>query len=185
MIVSPEIRVVIDRLQARRLMLEELMDVIPEDAWRRSAEPGAWDARTHLAHLATSDEPMRLLFEAALQGRRELLPFEAKTAADWVAARDAALAAVTGMTVAELRDLLRGSREESVRLLARLGPEHLERPVRITAVADAWGRPLVVSLRSYLMAWPTHEAEHEQAIRAAIAVPPSPAHLALAARRRR
>lgn len=185
MIAAPEIRLVMERALARRAVLEDLLDVVPREFWQRAEAPGEWDAHTHLAHLAAMDEPMPALFGAALQGERELVPLGATTAADWMAARDRLLESTAGLPIAELRQRLARSRAAAIEALARLTPPHLELPVRLAVAVDSWGRPACLPLRAYLSAWVDHDLDHAAAIRRAIAVAPSPGHLAIAARWRR
>lgn len=180
----PELGVLAGRAAAAREQLEALIAVVPGDYWDRREAGDAWTARTHLQHLATIDAPTRALFAAATAGSA-LGPFGADSAATFEAARAALLDSVANLPVPTLVERMRAERAAALGALAVLGARELDVPVVLPGVVDAWRRPVSVPLRQYAAAWAVHDAGHAAAIRRAIACPPSPGDLALAARLRR
>mgnify|MGYP001413603100 CR=1 FL=1 len=180
-----ELVVIARRAAAARISLEALLDVVPGDYWDRRAEGELWSAYDHLVHLATIDEPMLELLEEANAGAATLRPYRAETAGEAMVRREALLAAATGDTVESLRARMEANRERVLELFDVLQPAALDASVIFPGVVNAWGQPVAVSLRHYLVSWAAHDTEHAEAIRKAITTPPSPGDLALAARRRR
>jgi hypothetical protein len=76
------------------------------------------------------------------------------------------------------------SRSGTIEMLRRLEPWHLETLLFVPGMANSWGEPFRLSLREYLAAWPSHDSEHEAAMRRAITAPPDMSAVALTRRRR-
>lgn len=183
-VVLAEIAVIIGRAAAAREVLEQLIDVVPDDHWERR-EPGSrWSAREHLQHLATMDAPTAELFEQAAT-RPTVAPLGARDAAELVLGREALLASVAELSIEALRERMEAERAHTYEVLTTLEPPALDAAVLLPGIVDAWGRVQQVSVRQYAAAWAAHDLEHAEAIRRAVTHQPSPGDLALAARRRR
>ncbi len=180
-----ELAVIAGRAAAARYSLEALLDVVPDDYWVRRAEGEAWSAYDHLAHLATIDEPMRQMLEEANAGASTLLPYGAETGGDALARRESLMLTVSGESVESLRARMTSNREALLEVFHTLQPGALDASVILPGLVNAWGQPVAISLRHYLVNWAAHDTEHAEAIRQAITRPPSPGDLALAAQRRR
>ena len=60
-------------------LLDDLLDVIPEELWSRRAASEAWTARNHLEHLTTADDLLAGDLARVVDGARH--------APGWAAAR--------------------------------------------------------------------------------------------------
>lgn len=185
MSLSPEIRVFLERAAARRSLLEAFLDVMPRNGWEHQAEGEAWNARVHLAHLATIDEPTAALFAEAAAGSQTVRPMGAATSEALAAARERLLEPLLDARPADLRRRLRDSREAALAALAALDGPALDAAVLLPPAPSAWSPPPPLPLRAYIAAWIEHDGEHLAAIRRAVTSPPGPGALATAARLRR
>ncbi len=170
---NPEVRVLLERANARRISLLGLVDVIPAQFWSRREDTDSWTARQHLAHVATADE---LLLETLS---------EEGPAASYESRRSELLAAAEEWPI---RDLLARMERERARLAASLDGVSflsLDGHIQAAGVRDAWGREAAWPVRALLAAWAEHDTGHELAIRRAVTSPPAAAALSAAARRRR
>lgn len=183
----PELQVLLERAAARRAMLDGLLDVIPVEDWERRAEGDAWTIENHVQHLATIEGLMIETVDAVIAGERELWAGGRERLSEFVEARALAMAEVGGLEPAELRTEMAQSRAAMNQAIAVLEAWHLEATVRISGVVDSWGRPVGMSLRAYLRAWPEHDLEHDAAIRRALQARPdlSTAAMVRRAQRRR
>jgi hypothetical protein len=170
----PIVRVLLDRAEARRVSLLGLAEVVPEAYWERRVAGDGWSARHHLAHALSADA---LVAEAVRS-------FSAEALAGLVARRLAALQAALDVPVPRLVERATADRAAVRSALAALGPDVLEAEV-VLGTNDPWGGTHALTLLAYLETWASHDAEHEAAIRAAIAVPPDMAGIARAMQRRR
>jgi hypothetical protein len=173
----PEIRSVLQRARNNRLVLEQLLDQVPGERWRNQADGDAWTARAHLEHLATIDTVTYELLES---------PGERGFGLDHhvLMRRSALMAEVAGSPVDELRDAMAASREALVGHIARFDDEWLAMPVVVT-LPGAYPPEQAISMRAYLASWAEHDAEHAEAIRAAITASIQPGALSAAVRIRR
>jgi hypothetical protein len=173
----PEVRAVLQRARSNRLMLEQLLDQVPEDRWDNRAEGDIWPARVHLAHLATIDTlTFELLLEPSTEGFRldETMQSE----------RTAMIASVADLPVGQLRRLMHDSRLRLQHHLAGFDHDWLSQAV-VIATPGVHPPEQSLSLRAYLASWAEHDAEHAQAIRAAITASIQPGALSAAVRIRR
>lgn len=169
---NPELRVLLDRANARRMSLLGLVAVIPDDLWGRRESSGEWTARQHLAHAATADQLLRETATRALT-----IGYEARKAE--------LLAAAEPASAAELVSRMCQERAGLTAFFVALDTATLDGVIRIPAATDAWGRPVEWPLRSLLTAWSEHDTGHDLAIRRAVTTPPDAGALAAAAARRR
>ncbi len=179
----PEVRTFIERADAHRRSLEGLIDAMPGDYWERRAEADMWTARNHLEHVATIEDLLAEDLERVIAGVGQMWVGGSPDAAVLERRRTAAMAAVAALTVKDLTECMSTARRHAGNRLALLTPQALEVRVMVPGVVDAWGQPLGLLLREYLAAWPTHDTEHEAAIRYAITRPPDMSAVALTRRR--
>jgi len=172
----PSVRVFIERAIARRTSLLGLVDSLPADYWQRATHSGAWTAKQHLAHVATTDRlVVRVIESISLES-----PF-ANLAED----RLAAIAEAEDQPVAELLDRMAEERTALVAVFARITPVDLEASLPVPGTRTPWGEPVAILVSSYLDSWARHDGDHEEGIREAIATPPDLSAVALAKRRAR
>lgn len=170
--VHPEVAALLHRARARRAMLEGLLAVVPDEAWHRRAPDDAWSAHIHLAHLASADDgALAVLLAAQIDGA-------------FASERDAAIIAAARRSADALQSALVAGRERFEAALRRFGQQELDGDIRVVQ-PGAWPAERFISKRAYLETWAAHDVEHAEAIRRAIATPPGPSELALAARLRR
>lgn len=174
----PEVRVLLERAEARRQSLLGLVEAVPEDYWGRGESQDSWRARTHLEHLAAM-EPLvaRLLTDVVAEGVGVVAG--AVTMEELGRARERAMAVFEGKPIAELREAMGEGLARVRQALGKLEPGHLDAAVSIGGATDAWGQPVTWHLREYLRTWAEHDGEHEAAIRAAITTPPDLSAVAL------
>ena len=180
----PEVRTLLERAEARRLVLEGLIASVPREYWERRAPEDAWSAFDHFCHLATIDSFLSELLAAAAEAGQILWVAGTSDARELEARRILMMESVTALGIPELREAMRQSRAVTVEALQALPPESLGRDVRVAGVDSPWGEPRVFALRAYLTLWAEHDSDHEGAIRRAIETPPDASALSLAARRR-
>lgn len=180
----PEVRTLLERAEARRLVLEGLIASVPREYWERRAPEDAWSAFDHFCHLATIDSFLSELLAAAAEAGQSLWVAGTSDARELEARRILMMESVTALGITELREAMRQSRAVTVEALQALPPESLGRDVRVAGVDSPWGEPRVFALRAYLTLWAEHDSDHEGAIRRAIETPPDASALSLAARRR-
>ena len=173
---NPVVRVLFDRAQGRRLQLLQLADSIPEDYWARHAPGDSWAARHHLVHTLSADELVERTLREASSGAvdTEALLRE----------RSAAIERGLELDVAALLKFAAEARQSLGQALERLAPEALGRPAFVVASSNQWSEPVVVSVVEYLGQWSKHDADHEAAIRSAIATTPDLTAIALSRRPR-
>ncbi|MDZ7729476.1 MAG: DinB family protein [Dehalococcoidia bacterium] len=170
----PEIRSLIQRARSNRMMLYQLLEQFPGDAWEKRGEDDAWTARQHLQHLATIDTVTQDLVDTP--GTDDVLLGEAT-----LVQRHTAMQALEGEPVDELTRQLDESRDAFLASLVALTEERLGRQVIIHR-PGVWPPEQRMSLRAYLGAWAEHDAEHAAAIRQAATAQLSPTDMAAAAR---
>ena len=168
---NPEVRVLLDRANARRLSLLGLVAVVPDDFWPRREGADSWTAHEHLAHVATAD---RLLLETISH----------EAAGSYEARRAALLEAATEKPIPDLVASMEWEREHLAGSLKHLSTTTLDGYIT-AGVRDAWGREATWPVRALLAAWSEHDTGHELAIRRAVTAPPDASALSAAARRRR
>ena len=181
----PELATLLQRARTNRAVLRGLIDAIPPDYWPRRSEGDAWDALDHLRHVATVDELVVDLAEAAGDGARELWLAGTANQRDLAERRERLRESVSEHDPHGLVTLMEASREAAETAIGELPPASLEAVVRVAGVVTAWGEPQRFTLRGYLAAWAEHDGEHDRAIRRAIETAPAPSVLSLAARRPR
>lgn len=185
MVAVPEIRTLIERGAARRQVLEGLIESVPDDYWERQDSGDAWTALDHLRHVATVDQMLLELVEAAQESDEELWAGKTDDVEVLEARRVALMDGVREQSVETLVETMRESRERAVGTVLGMSVETLDREVRVAGALNEWGEQLTFPLRGYLAVWVEHDGEHEAAIRRAIATPPDVTTLTLAARRAR
>lgn len=171
---DPEIRVLIERAQARRVSLDAFLDVLPGTMLDRIAEGDRWTAANHLEHLATVDELVAELVADATRGMSTLWLGGSDRPGRLEDRRLAAMSAVAGTPMPGLRELMHSQRQGLLAHIAGLQPGSLDATVLIAGAVDRWGTPVAWTVRAYLAGWVEHDPEHEAAIRRAITTPPSP-----------
>lgn len=181
----PEVRVILERAAARRAMLDGLLDVIPVEDWERRAEGDAWTIEHHVQHLATVEGLVIATVEAIRTGEAEVWAGGSEQLTGFMEARAMAMAEVAHLEPVELRARMAESRAAMSVAVARLEPRELETTVRIAGVVDSWGRPIGMSLRAYLQAWPEHDVEHDAAVRRALRARPDLSTAAIVRRAQR
>jgi hypothetical protein len=173
-VVLPELESLLARAGTNRYLLLQLLEQVTDDGWAYRAGGDAWTAREHLAHVATIDGVTESLLRAPADGAYRLdEALQGRRVADMIAA--------SLESIAELFERLAASRASLTSFIAGLDDARLALPVRVS-VAGGWPPERQMSLRAYLASWAEHDAGHTGAIRAAIAIPPGPNELALAAR---
>lgn len=173
----PEISSILQRAHSNRLLVDQLLDHVPEDRWDNRAEGDAWPARAHLAHLATIDT---LTLE--LLTRPEGNAFQLN--ADVLMRRTLLINEVVHEPVDQLRERMRSSRAALREHIASFDEDTLAHDV-VIATPGAYPPEQSVSLRAYLAAWAEHDAEHTEAIRAAVTASIQPGALSATVRLRR
>ncbi|MCY3645759.1 MAG: DinB family protein [Chloroflexi bacterium] len=185
MVAVPEIRTLVERGAARRQVLEGLIESVPDDYWERQDSGDAWTALDHLRHVATVDQMLVELVEAAQESDEELWAGKTDNVEVLEARRVALMDKVREQSVDTLVETMRESRARAVGTVLGMTVETLDREVRVAGALNEWGEQLAFPLRGYLAVWVEHDGEHEAAIRRAIATPPDVTTLTLAARRAR
>ncbi len=185
MVAVPEIRTLIERGAARRQVLEGLIESVPDEYWERQDSGDAWTALDHLRHVATVDQMLLELVEAAQQSDEELWAGKTDDVEVLEARRVALMDTVREQSVDTLVETMRESRARAVGTVLGMSVETLDREVRVAGALNEWGEQLAFPLRGYLAVWVEHDGEHVAAIRRAIATPPDVTTLTLAARRAR
>ena len=180
----PEVRVLLERAQARRHVIHGLLEVVPEAFWLRSTAGDAWSARAHVAHLGAMDGPVATLLRRASSGDGEAWLCDTSDPAALESVRTAAMAQLAHSSPPELVRALAEARDAVVVALDELHPAGLEMHVLVAGAADGWGRQLRWPLRDYLRHWAGHDAVHEAAIREAFTTPPDLSAVALTRRLR-
>ena len=166
-------------------MLEGLIESVPDDYWERQDSGDAWTALDHLRHVATVDQMLVELVEAAQESDEELWAGKTDNVEVLEARRVALMDKVREQSVDTLVETMRESRARAVGTVLGMTVETLDREVRVAGALNEWGEQLAFPLRGYLAVWVEHDGEHEAAIRRAIATPPDVTTLTLAARRAR
>ena len=179
-VIVPEIHTILGRAAANRQRLNELLQVLDDEHWRRRHPDDAWDVRGHLQHLA-SIEPLLIgtLNEAVELGSAWLCGSPSGPGVE--EAREAARTSLADLSPGELLLEIEETRIETVDAVANLEAAALDAIVRIPPVSE-WLAPVPVPLRQYLQDWAIHDLDHEASIRNAITVQPRPADLASALR---
>ncbi len=179
----PEVRVFLERANARRQSLPGLTTVIPEGYWPRTAPGDLWSARNHLEHVASADAFLEDMVASLVAGTETWL---ARTIDPGVlaSARTAAMAALAPLPFEDLLSAMAESRAALAAALALMDPTHLLAPVFVAGHVSAWGEPRPVAFSSYLDTWAAHDGAHESAIREAVSTPPDLVTVAMARRLR-
>ncbi|MEO9254213.1 MAG: DinB family protein [Tepidiformaceae bacterium] len=180
----PEIRTFVERAIAHRQLLDDLLDVIPDEYWLRRAIGEDWNARNHLEHVATADDLLDGDLERVIAGSPQIWLGGNADAAVLGELRRGAIDAVADESIRGLREQMARGRERTLASLGQLRSVHLETAVFVPGLMTAWGEPFRLPLREYLAAWPSHDSEHEAAIRRAITSPPDLSAVALTRRKR-
>lgn len=181
----PELQVLLERAAARRAMLDGLLDVIPVEDWERRADGDAWSIENHVQHLASVEALTIETIDAVRAGAAEVWAGGSERLTELLEARALAMAEVADLEAGDLRARMAESRAAMNAAVGSLQPPHLDATVRISGVVDSWGRPVGMSLRAYLRAWPEHDLEHDGAIRRALQARPDLSTAALVRRAQR
>lgn len=173
---NPVVRVLVQRASSARFQLTELIAVLSDETLERREASDAWSARTHAAHVLSSDDPLL-----------ELLTVQGVEAfADWLRTlgerREAAIAAAATEDIQSLVSRAAEVRHTLIPALAALTTTDLELTAAIPGMRSAWGDERNISLLDYLYAWSTHDPQHEQAIRRSILTRPDLSAVALTRR---
>ncbi|MCL4240199.1 MAG: hypothetical protein KJ048_02505 [Dehalococcoidia bacterium] len=179
----PEVRVFLERANARRQSLLGLAAVVPEGYWPRTAPGDIWSARNHLEHVASADAFLEDMVASLVAGTETWL---ARTAdpGDLVSARAAAMAAFAPLPFDDLVSAMGESRAALAASLALVDRTHLLAPIFVAGYVSAWGEPRPTAFSSYLDTWAAHDGAHESAIRDAVSTPPDLVAVAMARRLR-
>ena len=171
-----EVVTILGRAAANRQRLNELLDVLEEDYWRRRHPDDAWDVSGHVQHL-TSIEGLitETMNEAVARGFAWICG--SATANGLAEVREAARQSLSGLDPTALRTALAATRERTEGELILLDSVGLDAVVQFPPASE-WAAPASVSIRGYLRSWAAHDLDHEQAIRDAITVQPGAADLA-------
>jgi uncharacterized damage-inducible protein DinB len=169
--VNSELRVLLERANARRLSLLGLVEVIPDEYWSKQEDAGSWTAGQHLAHAATADELLLETVSGAREARYENL-------------RAVLLSDAEGEPLHALLARMERDRARIAAWLDGLSHDWLESMIELAGLQDSWGRPVSWPVRALLSAWSEHDTGHELAIRRAITAPPDATALSAAAPRR-
>lgn len=180
----PELRVLLERAEARRASLNGLLDALPADYWGRVAADEAWSIQEQVAHLAGSEALIGGMLREVVSGAARVWVGGTEDAQTLIDFRLRALEVWDGASVTSLRNAAADARKALNEGVAALQHSHLECTVHVAGVVDRWGEPLAWPLREYLGAWTVHDPEHEASIRRAMTTPPDLSTVALTQRRR-
>jgi hypothetical protein len=179
----PEVRVLLERANARRLSLLGLVAAIPHGYWSRVAPGDSWSARNHLEHVATADAFLEEVVSSVVRGSETWLAGTSDQPA-LLAARTEAMTRLAPLSLESIVATMDETRGSLARQLARLDRTHLLGPVFIAGNVSAWGDRVPVALSSYLAAWAAHDSIHEATVREAVSTPPDLVAVAMARRLR-
>lgn len=180
----PELRVLVERAEARRASLDGLLDALPADYWSRVAAGEAWSIHDQVAHLAGSEALIGGMLREVVGGAARVWVGGTEDARALLEFRQRALEVWAGAGVDSLRAATSDARMALNEGVAALQQGQLECTVHVAGAVDRWGEPLAWPLRQYLAAWTAHDPEHEASIRRAMTTPPDLSTVALTQRRR-
>lgn len=180
----PELRVLVERAEARRASLDGLLDALPADYWGRVAAGEAWSIQDQVAHLAGSEALIGGMLREVASGAARVWVGGTQDPGALLDFRQRALEVWAGEPTESLRQAAAESRRALKEGVAQLQHGHLECTVYVAGAVDRWGEPLAWPLRQYLGAWTAHDPEHEASIRRAMTTPPDLSTVALTQRRR-
>ncbi|MCC6961288.1 MAG: DinB family protein [Dehalococcoidia bacterium] len=175
----PVVRVLLERAETARYQLRGLLDVLPEDMLDWPDGGGGWTVRTHAAHALGTDRVITAFLSEG--GSHDFAAFVAGLP-------DRRDEAITNANAATLTGLLREADAARMELAARfgmLGPADLAASAVVPGAGHWPGGERTLTLLDYLHAWSSHDGDHEQAIRRAIARRPDLSTIALTQRLRR
>jgi len=174
----PTVRVLVERAASARYQLAGLIAVLPPAMFDHRAAADDWTVRTHAAHALGSDGLLREFL-----GEGGVGDFEA-----WLGElpgrRSTAISATARAEPAELLERAQDLRAALVTALASVTPTELQVSAALPGARTAWGDERRITVYDYLIAWSSHDADHEQAIRLAILSRPDLSVVALTRRRR-
>ncbi len=131
--------------------LQETVARIPPDRWLAPSSNAGWTYKDLLAHLATGDWICQHLLHGLLEtGAVPELPDADAGNAERVSAR-------RGKLVSELGKERAQHRTDTIRLIAQLHPDHLDRPINMP-----WFNVRAAPFRVYLQTFPAHDRDHTQ-----------------------
>ncbi|MBA4180160.1 MAG: hypothetical protein C0506_06175 [Anaerolinea sp.] len=180
----PELRVLLERAEARRASLDGLLDALPADYWGRVAAGEAWSIQDQVAHLAGSEALIGAMLREVAGGAMRVWVGGIEHPQGLIEMRERALDVWKGASVDTVRKAAAGSRQALAECLAALVHRHLDATVHVAGAMDRWGGPLAWPLREYLATWTAHDPEHEASIRSAMTTPPDLSTVALTQRLR-
>lgn len=123
---------------------------VADDAWDEASPCPGWSYRDVLAHVASNDRRVQTRLRALLGERDEGELAALREEDDW---NQRAVEERRGRSVRELVDELAANRHETLRLLSRLRPEHLSRPVELADGSH-------VGVLEYIDLFAQHESIH-------------------------
>ena len=147
--VSSELQSIVDNFIVAEQRLQEAITRVPPGAWSEQSPNVGWTFKDLLAHLATGDWLCQHLLRGLL---------ETGSLPDWLdadAGNAESVAARRGKSVNKLAEERAQHREETIRLIARLQPEHLDSPIDMP-----WDNILGAQFRLYLQMFPGHDFGH-------------------------
>lgn len=175
----PTVRVLVERAASARYQLAGLIAVLPPAMLdHRASAADDWTVRTHAAHALGSDGLLLELLEAGGVGDFEVWLGELP------GRRATAISATARVEPAELLERAQDLRAALVTALASVTPTELQVSAALPGARTAWGDERRITVYDYLIAWSSHDADHEQAIRLAILSRPDLSAVALTRRRR-
>ena len=146
----PEIDAQLGLVQRYREGLLRAIYSVADDAWDEPATPGGWTYRQDLAHIASNDLRPQTRLRAILGDKDEAAMAAILRTDEWNQAR---VDERKGWTVRRLVDDLVANRHETLKLLARLRPEHLSQTI-------VFGSGERVSLTDYVGHIGRHDSMH-------------------------
>ena len=175
----PVVRVLLERAETARYQLRGLLDVLPEDMLEWPDASGGWTVRTHAAHALGTD---RVITAFLSEGPgRDFAAFVASLPAR----RDESIATAASATLDVMLREADAARMELAARFGMLGPADLAASAVIPRPGHWPGQERTITLLEYLHVWSSHDGDHEQAIRRAIARRPDLSTIALTQRLRR
>lgn len=180
----PELRVLLERAEARRASLDGLLDALPVEYWGRVAAGEMWSIQEQVAHLAGSEALIGGMLREVASGAARVWVGGTDDATALLGFRQRDLDVWVGAGVESLRQAAVDARKALNEGVAQLQHGHLECTVHVAGAVDRWGELLAWPLREYLDAWTAHDPGHEASIRRAMTTPPDLSTVALTQRRR-
>lgn len=154
----PDVQRVVDELNSHRQRFVELCRSLSAEELAKPVPQSTWIVRDFIAHLATIDPTVAVIFRNIRDGTNERMPTSGGERFDIDRWNDAQVEARRDWPLEEVLEEAAKNREELLTVLASLTDEDLGKPFPFEG--DSKRPPADITLLQYLRGWCKHDVMH-------------------------